>query len=910
MYYLKTLGGFSLHQGGPSGRTILSQSKPLVLIALLATFPGRSARREQLAELIWPDVDLRRARGSLRQALFSLSKSLDRSIVDSEEGTVELLAGRFDCDLWRFEEALEAEEFERATGLYEGPFLAGFERKLGSELEHWIEAVNERVRAGLEAAYHHVVEDALAEDRIEDAVAAARRYAGLNPLDERAQLTLIRTLRAAGDEVAVLQAYWAYRTLLREELDDEPSAELEDTIERGRFGGSDGGRSPRIRHLEGPEITEELVVALSKVQARERRAGLRRVLSSAAIGAAAGIAVLVIGLVAAAGWWEGRIVTADPLGRLTADLYITREADHGERFWKLAVRGSDVELERTALSGADVLAPDGSVVATQVRSSNGSDLALRDPENGSTRAITTWPPDDHPMDWSPDSRYLLYTSGTPQNEARDYDNPLYVYDRVTESHRQLPIEIDRHRVYQAAWSPDGTRIAFVADPEGQADVFVADLDGGRVLNVSRHPARDEQPVWSPSGSRLAFTSWRSGDGDIYSARADGADLRLEASTPREERHPVWLTDLVIAYTSNAEGPREVWAINIRNGEARPLTELGDVTRLMYQPASQARRPWIDRVRIEPAITVVSPGEQLDLSLTVRDAEGHPIHGVHAPVTWSVTHPRVLEILDGSLIRVLETGTASIVASLVDWRADTLELSARPLVVRDLEPIFFEDWRRGIRPARWSVQGEPRPYTRPEGGPDGGGIFINNGDENYLSGLISRDAFPVRNGISVECWGRLPYTGQDYQTFIVGLYDESGRNVAAPLDQGSPFVRLDFTGPSAWHDILATLGTVDGNVPVDPPEEPQRWHLYTLQIAPDGTVSYLVDGQLRRRMATRLDLADDSRAYVGVGGRSLDTEIAHGTLHVYPAARYSLPEDDELAPSEGGLTTANLGPNRR
>ena len=67
-----------------------------------------------------------------------------------------------------------------------------------------------------------------------------------------------------------------------------------------------------------------------------------------------------------------------------------------------------------------------------------------------------------------------------------------------------------------AWSPDGTRIAFTSDRDGDNDeIYVMNADGSGVTRLTNHSASDWMPTWSPDGARIAFASQRDGDFEIY-----------------------------------------------------------------------------------------------------------------------------------------------------------------------------------------------------------------------------------------------------------------------------------------------------------------------------------------------------------------------------------------------------------
>lgn len=48
-----------------------------------------------------------------------------------------------------------------------------------------------------------------------------------------------------------------------------------------------------------------------------------------------------------------------------------------------------------------------------------------------------------------------------------------------------------------AWSPDGTRIAFVSGRDGNYEIYLTIADGRGQINLTKNPADDGTPAWSP-----------------------------------------------------------------------------------------------------------------------------------------------------------------------------------------------------------------------------------------------------------------------------------------------------------------------------------------------------------------------------------------------------------------------------
>ena len=75
-------------------------------------------------------------------------------------------------------------------------------------------------------------------------------------------------------------------------------------------------------------------------------------------------------------------------------------------------------------------------------------------------------------------------------------------------------------------SPDGSRLAFATDRDGNSEVYTCRLDGSGLVNVSHNPAWDSNPVWSPTGDRIAYLSDRDQNQEIYVCKPDGTEMAM------------------------------------------------------------------------------------------------------------------------------------------------------------------------------------------------------------------------------------------------------------------------------------------------------------------------------------------------------------------------------------------------
>jgi len=100
-------------------------------------------------------------------------------------------------------------------------------------------------------------------------------------------------------------------------------------------------------------------------------------------------------------------------------------------------------------------------------------------------------------DWSPDGRFIVYTS------YKEHNPDLILLDPDGRRRRRPLLRLPGINS-APAWSPDGSRISLVLSKDSNSEIYV--LNRWRKLTrLTRHFNIDTSPTWSPDGKKIAFT---------------------------------------------------------------------------------------------------------------------------------------------------------------------------------------------------------------------------------------------------------------------------------------------------------------------------------------------------------------------------------------------------------------------
>ena len=127
-------------------------------------------------------------------------------------------------------------------------------------------------------------------------------------------------------------------------------------------------------------------------------------------------------------------------------------------------------------------------------------------------------------------------------------------------------------IISPAWSPDGTKLAYVSFEHKKAIVYVQSLETGNRWVLANFKGSNSAPTWTPDGKRLAVVLSKDGTSQIYLVNPDGSGLVRLSNSSGIDTEPNFSPDgQSIIFTSDRGGSPQIYRMPVSGGPAERLT---------------------------------------------------------------------------------------------------------------------------------------------------------------------------------------------------------------------------------------------------------------------------------------------------------------------------------------------------
>ena len=231
-----------------------------------------------------------------------------------------------------------------------------------------------------------------------------------------------------------------------------------------------------------------------------------------------------------------------------AKIAFISDRDGNEELYVMNADDSDViRLTDTDghISGYPRWSPDGQRIAFASDQDGNDEIYLANADGSGLARLTHSDRSDSNPAWSPDGQRIAFVSGHSgdlEGYLKDADRSDFadrgrvkllgsfdIYLMNADGSGLTQLTDDAGRDFNPSWSPDGQRIVFISDRDGDSDIYTMNADGSGSITKLTHDVEIATPLsvpqWSSDGQCFFFT-WPSGADRmiIYMMNPDGSDL--------------------------------------------------------------------------------------------------------------------------------------------------------------------------------------------------------------------------------------------------------------------------------------------------------------------------------------------------------------------------------------------------
>ncbi len=173
--------------------------------------------------------------------------------------------------------------------------------------------------------------------------------------------------------------------------------------------------------------------------------------------------------------------------------------------------------------------------------------------------------------WASDGKSFVYCAGSSEDQGLD----LFIYNLENKESTQLTFTDSSE--WTPCWSPDGKKIAFVSDRDGNRELYVYDLKTKSTKRLTSTPSLMEAtPSWSMDSKKIWYVRFdpEAGSREIYLTDLMGTRVRQKADTLRNYIYPrISPSEKWLVYETKTKSKGDafhVWVEDIKKGTALQL----------------------------------------------------------------------------------------------------------------------------------------------------------------------------------------------------------------------------------------------------------------------------------------------------------------------------------------------------
>ncbi len=213
------------------------------------------------------------------------------------------------------------------------------------------------------------------------------------------------------------------------------------------------------------------------------------------------------------------------------------------------------------------VSPDGQRIVFMSERDGNPEIYIMNRDGSEQRNLTNHSAIDSLPAWSPDSRYIVFQS--MRNSSGD------IFMMNDDGTNPVQVTNSPEREGHVSWSIDN-RLVFNITQGGEIyQLYTTSIDGSDRQRLFTSSVDEWSPEWSPDGQRILFLSDRDGeDGNIFIMDRTGNNVRRVYNSPNEEWGAVWSADgsQIVFSVDTGDGHSDVYIMDAAGGQARLLIE--------------------------------------------------------------------------------------------------------------------------------------------------------------------------------------------------------------------------------------------------------------------------------------------------------------------------------------------------